>query len=389
MYEFNWVMNKKIALGQFYTPPSIARPMIEMAISLLNKTPKNAIELAAGQGDLIIPLNEILPNCQITAVDLDFDNTEFLKKNFNHLKVYCHDSTQSLSFLKDEKFDLALGNPPFLSKVELNDSLKCLLKDYLDLDLKKEKFIRAELIFICQYLSLISESGILAIILPESLISGQRFVKFREAILKKWKIERIVEITGKPFSFTEAKTHILFIRKIEKANRNIPVSRITEYGEIIHLKSIPTHILKHRMDFSYLEQFHSNSKLKRLGDVAVIQRGKKTHQDLVKQGLPYLHTTNLSSVSNLPLEKDKEYSKSLEILVCRVGTRVIGKSTIYKGGPIEISDCLYKIQFKDKSLGLFFYEYINSEIGQKKLKSLARGVCSRYITKGDLQDFMF
>ncbi|WP_065717761.1 N-6 DNA methylase [Acinetobacter baumannii] len=385
-------MNKKIALGQFYTPLTLSKEMVKLALELLGGDPDEAIELAAGEGNLIAELHKQAPFCKISAVDLDLENTKLLKKHDKEFKVYNADALMPLSFLGEEKFILGLGNPPFLSNILVDNFIKEILFKYLKLDFKIGSTVRAEYIFICQYLSVLKNNGLLAIILPESIISGSRSKKFRKGLLENWRVEKVLEIQGNPFEQTEAKTHILFIRKTMPNKSNISVQRLNYLNKIEVLGDINIGLLQERMDFSFFINSMDYSKKRRLIDFAEVFRGKRSHKELKELNNPYLHTTNLNYISHEKVKKIENniiYASKGDVIMCRVGTRIVGKTIEYIGDSVEISDCLYIIKFKEDGIKKEFIDYINSSSGLLSLKAIAKGVCSRYITKKDLENFLF
>lgn len=386
-------MNKKVALGQYYTPKYISKAMIKIVLDLLTYSPKNLLELAAGEGDLVLELTKRVPTCEIYAVDIDPYNTKLLKKLNPQFNIFNADATLPLDFLKDRQFQLALGNPPFLSNVVVDEYTKKLLQEFLGLKVELNQKIRSEYIFVCQYLSVLEEHGLLAIILPESIVSGSRSKKFREALLTNWKVENVLEVCGHPFDFTEAKTHIFFIRKTKPIIFSTIVSQLTSSNSIDSIGFVQHNLLIERMDYSYFSSISTiNSRVRKLGDFAKVIRGKKSHKDLKLQGTSYLHTTNLNN-ANYFCEKHFNSSATIvnkgDLVMCRVGSRVIGKTIKYEGDDAEISDCLYILKFDDEKVKTDFLNYINSDIGIKQVRSIARGVCSRYVTKKDLLAFLF
>ena len=245
-------MNKKITLGQFYTPSLISSAMVAMALNLLRLRPRNAIELAAGNGDLIKPLKIAVPDCNITAFDIDSENACILKDSMD-FRVYNKDSMEPLDFLGDIKFDLALGNPPFLSKINVDDFIKKIVKENLNLDYELQVNIRAELVFVSQYISILENDGILGIILPDSLLCGKSFRVFRKSLMNMWEIEKVVEIQGAPFAFTEAKTHIIYIRKCKPKLDWVEILCIDQNGKGCKSLKIPKTLLIDRMDYSFFK----------------------------------------------------------------------------------------------------------------------------------------
>lgn len=386
-------MNKKVALGQFYTPKYISKAMIKIVLDLSTDSPRNVLELAAGEGELILELVSKIPLCEIYAIDIDPHNALLLKKLNPKFNVFHADATQPLNFLEGKKFQLALGNPPFLSNVVVDEHIKKLLQDSLGLKVYLNQNIRSEYIFICQYLSMLEENGLLAIVLPESIVSGSRSKKFREALLMNYVVEKVLEICGHPFDSTEAKTHILFIRKAKPITFFSKIGQLTSCNNIYSLGLVQHTLLIERMDYSYLTNIKAiEPKLRKLGDFAEVIRGKKTHKDLKLQGTAFIHTTNIND-SNLFTENQFDSSAIVvnkgDLLMCRVGSRIIGKTIKYDGVSTEISDCLYVLKFYDENVQKEFLSYIRSEKGIQHIRSIARGVCSRYITKKDLLGFLF
>ena len=100
--------NKKIKLGQFLTSDEIARFMV--ALSSKKKDCK-ALEPCAGKGVFISALlNDGFQDIEAVEYDKEF---VILKQKFKSLKLTEGDF---LTTGKDEKFDLIIGNPPYVKK---------------------------------------------------------------------------------------------------------------------------------------------------------------------------------------------------------------------------------------------------------------------------------
>lgn len=383
-------MNKKTVFGQFYTSSVVADIIAKLAIKHSEKC-ETAIELAAGEGELIHSLLKLKPNTKVTAIDIDQQNAVALRQRFSACQVHCDDSTRRLPFLVPDSYDIALGNPPFIASRSLSLFSSEILSEVLGLEFKNNQDIRLEYVFVCHYLKLLKRNGVLVVILPDTVVSGVHSINFRKALIEKYTLLEIIEIAPKSFESTEAKTHIIVLRKREPDNKNCRLSLVNENGDILKKIDIELAELHYRMDVS----FHSkpNNKFsKKLGDFATISRGRLSNNILKESGMHYIHTTNFDSSFyriESDLKTDEVYAEKGDILMCRVGTRVVGKSIIYLGPKTLISDCIFKISFKDVINRDSFYEYIGSEEGKVDLMSLTRGVCSRYLTKESLMKFEF
>lgn len=123
---------------EFLVNPSvlIPRPETEILVeAILNSVNKNdkikILDIGVGSGNISVSLAKHLPNSEITATDLSLPTIETAKENakLNNVLERINFTKQDInveSFL-DEKFDIVVSNPPYISKEEfptLKDELK-------------------------------------------------------------------------------------------------------------------------------------------------------------------------------------------------------------------------------------------------------------------------
>lgn len=383
-------MNKKKQLSQYYTPAPVASFLAQRALSHLHRPPSNVLELAAGDGQLLAGLVEFVPDCKATAVDLDSENVSYLKEKYPSFNVIQANALDDIEVIQNKGFDLGLANPPFISFVQVTPHIKKLLSEILNISISEKEKIRSEIVFICQYLKLIKEDGVLSIIIPSSIISGSRTKSFRSSLIKSFKIVEVIYIDGFDFFGTEAETFIMTIKK-SKPEKEIPIitKNINSKNEI--KKVISTLDAEERIDPKFYLKENSNMDSK-LYQFASITRGSITHKSLKELNCNYIHSTNLM---NYKKTKNKipagnfHIAKSGDILMCRVGKRVIGKAIEYQGGDIIYSDCIYRIRFNCEDKKSSFISFINSELGKNEISRISKGVCSKYITISDLKNLNF
>ena len=382
-------MNKKNILGQFYTPDCISKNMISKVIKSFPQ-PQKVVELAAGEGHLLNALCQQTKVLQITAVDIDNENVSLLKSSNPNWDVFHADAMKDLKFLSKGTFDIALGNPPFLGNVVINEYLQELLKRVIGYDVKLGTKTRAEYVFICQYIELLRYGGVLAIVVPDTLISGYHSAKFRERLVEKVEVVEVEEVTSSAFEYTEARTHILYIKKSKPTKKTLTLTTDNQEGKSIEISVSDA---RTRMDFSnYVRESSSSIKQYRLSECAQVSRGAKTHKDLKALDCNYIHSTTFNSDFTDKTDSTVLGEQHLicgDIIMCRVGSRVVGKSREYKGTPTLYSDCIYRIRFNDIKLKKKFLKFLTSKEGVSAISSFTRGVCSRYITKADLESMNF
>ncbi|ECQ0183600.1 N-6 DNA methylase, partial [Salmonella enterica] len=233
----------------------------------------------------------------------------------------CGDSTlpELCDLINDSSFDIALCNPPFKSIV-INSFISSLVFDMTGKKFKGDK-IRAEIVFLLLNLKKLKSSGELAIILPDIFFSSLSYSWLREYLINNFSVSKIIECEHKAFKKTEAKTHIYHIRN-ESARK--------QYQIAFEKKGCETYLSN--MDFVFKNQFPDVSE--EFDDKFILFRGKKSGKECRNSGLPYFHTTSFDSVLT---EKEFNFNSydsiasKNDILVARVGTRVLGKTVVFKG----------------------------------------------------------
>lgn len=85
----------------------------------------------------------------------------------------------------------------------------------------KSEYIPAEVIFILQCLDILDKEGTLSIILPDGFFVNRYLQRFRNFLLSKYKIEKVIELPSNIFKKTDAKTHILILKNTFDSNEKL------------------------------------------------------------------------------------------------------------------------------------------------------------------------
>lgn len=380
-------MNKKKHFAQYYTPEAIANILAQRAIFFLHSDVKKALELASGDGQLLNSLLALMPNCKMTAIDIDQENIQHLIKIQPTFECIHHDALTKGIPLIEKSFDLALANPPFISDVLVDEYKQSILAQHLEIEKKIGSTIRSEILFLCQYMNYLAKGKVLSIIMPASLISGERHSFFRRALLNKFKILEIYQVIDCDFVDTEAETYIITISNSKPIDSEYSLKLISNKGAVLSDISVHSDDLINRMDPKY---YGITKKLGNtaLGDVASITRGNITHKELKFSVENYLHTTNFNEqvLSSEATKTLKFHSvKKGDVIMCRVGKRILGKTKEYTGSNVIFSDCIYRIRFEKNNEKKHFLKFITSKKGKSELMRISKGVCSKYLTIKDLR----
>ena len=248
---------EKKDLGQFYTSQEIVNYMI----NFLNIKPNSKIlDPTCGCGVFLVTaynyLKQVNKNAMenIYGVDLNTSATKIARinlwlrngQNANSLKILERNIKVGNSIVEnklvDKKafnwnkkfsaildnggFDFIIGNPPYIS-----------LKNKRDYDVKESVFSKiangntnAASLVIAKSFELLKEGGVMAFVLPKTLIRVNSYSKLREFLLENSKILHVYDL-GDSFRGVRGEQIILFIQKTkdkEEINKNKVLVKVLE-----------------------------------------------------------------------------------------------------------------------------------------------------------------
>lgn len=381
-------------LAQYYTQNSISRLLIS---KILVRNPKTVIEIGVGEGSLLREAKKKWRNCEIIGGDIDSDNINSLKEEFPLTKFYVINGLSS-NLNNELKIDLGsvdvcICNPPYMPIKKHKEFEQILEKSNLG-SISDYSQITTDLIFLAQNLLLLKEGGELGIIIPDGLLTCHSFVNFRKKIIENYTLKGIIELPAKIFKKTEAKTHILVIKKRKSSSSKVPIYLADDHGSILNKINVNKEKLSFRMDYKY-HFWRSKSEIKgqTLKDLGVeIYRGSKSKKDIELMGVEFVHTTHLKLNYSKKIFKNRKkidghrYGEEGDILISRVGKRCLGKVLYVDGGVVLISDCIYRLRvplkYREKVI-----EALNSDYGRDWIKAHSHGVCAKVISKFDMLNF--
>lgn len=388
------------ALARYYTEDIVSNILIQ---NISYNDPQIIIDFGVGDGALTKTAYKKWTSANFFATDID---TQQLIRTSKKLKNINFINVNSLNKSIERKLKLILGtvdvaicNPPYL-KITSKQPKYLKLLDKVGLGNCKElKYLTSDLIFLAQNLLFLKEGGELGIILPDGLISSKEFELLRKDLIENHSVLSIIQLPDRIFKKTEAKTHILILKKGKTDQKEIAkLLLIDKSGNYIDNLNVPLNSLTERMDFFYhKENLLSNNNLDKILTLreigAEIKRGQLTHSQLKDISNNYIHTTTLIDKTDISLIDDisKEYlnflsTKSNDILLARVGRGCIGKVSFVNKGSQLISDCVYRVRVPEKYLKIVWTSFCSIE-GQLWLKSRSKGVCARTLSKEDLLNF--
>jgi type I restriction enzyme M protein len=238
-------------LGIYLTPDEVVRMMVEFVSPTINQS---VYDLACGSGTFLIETLKFfhasensMSNTAVWGTDKNPRMLLLSELNMGHLsKIIFHRRLTDALFpeINEEyqwpipnSFDVIFTNPPFgvtldNASFDLRKFSTCYTKDgYL------VNHQQSEVIFIEQSLAYLKPGGILAIVLPKSVITNSSFQLARETLNKQGYIYAAVVLPPETFAMTgtQASTVVLFIRKYKldedrSEGIRIPLANVTNIG---------------------------------------------------------------------------------------------------------------------------------------------------------------
>lgn len=222
-------MQRKKELGSFYTPQNLADWVVGRIIS--QKTVRSVLEPSCGDGVFLVSLYKLLSTLpQTTVVDIDKDAISKVRKRFSKSNIIDSD----FLFLDIErKFDLIIGNPPYISKKNiLPTQIKQCRKIHVNNGLKDREISNIWTAFLIKSCSLVNPSGILSFVLPAEFLQVKYAQEIRNFIVHNFARIEILSFRNFRFEDTEQNTIVLFAYKKTEKSKGVFFKEINSINEL-------------------------------------------------------------------------------------------------------------------------------------------------------------
>jgi adenine-specific DNA-methyltransferase len=232
--------NGKNDYGQYFTPQYIAEFMVSLTTQNANA---NVLEPSSGEGIFIKVLKEKGFN-NITSYEID----ERLKNIFNQDTIFKSFISEKIN----QKFDLIIGNPPYIRWSNLEDKLK----DELQNNELWRKYFNSLCdylyIFILKSVELLHPNGELIFICPEYWLNTTHSMKLRNYLSKNGSFESIYHFNETPIFDKVTVSLIIFKYKKSKSDKNIFIAK---YNSQQKLTKETLKLIKNKEETTSVEYF--------------------------------------------------------------------------------------------------------------------------------------
>lgn len=222
-------MNPKKDNGQFFTHPEVALFMAKLINPSNNE---KIIDPACGEGEFLEKLYTLNSNVQLYGCEIDEDIYTSAANKVPTAKIFLHNGLYSEALynneidisneIKNEDFDAIIANPPFNSltnKITDKNILGKFIMGNKENKIRKAQSI--EVLFIERFIQLLKPSGRLCTVLPEGILSGDRYSYVRDWLYSHLSIDAIITLPKKGmFNSANVNTAILCAYKKPCDNPN-------------------------------------------------------------------------------------------------------------------------------------------------------------------------
>ncbi len=223
--------------GAYYTPLPLAEMMVKMFLNEGNI--KSVLEPSCGDGvfiDALIDLAFIDRLNNVTAIEIEKDEAEKLRnrvKLLSNIEVINQDFFDYYEREINPKFDLILGNPPYIRYQYLEEKQRELMSQILTSQgMKSNKLVNTWVGFMVACVNMLSEKGKIAFVIPAEILQVAYAEDLRLFLANH--LSRITLITFEELVFPDIEQEIVVFVG-EKGNEEKGI-RIIELNNLDDLK---------------------------------------------------------------------------------------------------------------------------------------------------------
>lgn len=287
--------------GGYYTPDNIADFIIRWAFPMNDGAPISVLEPSCGDGVFLESLLRNLPENDIRCKAVEFVDTE---ADFSRKRVAIHPGFEVVhgdfykifdEGLNNERFDLVLGNPPYIRYQYLTPEQRHTQSNILVSNgMKSNKLINSWVSFMVAGISVLSPNGKTGMVIPAELMQVAYAEDLRKFLVDN--LTRITVVTFEELVFPDVQQEVvLFLaekimnarqednlmtviqtKNLESLNKEAFFNNPIEYKPVDHTKDKWTKYFLSTEEIQLINRLKNDTRFKRISEIADVDIGITT-----------------------------------------------------------------------------------------------------------------
>ncbi len=276
--------------GAYYTPSDLARMMVGFATQ---RSFSSVLEPCCGDGVFIDCLLEqgIQNQTAITAVEIEPDEVAKVSEKYSdnpRVQVLCEDFFDFYKRQDGSKYDLILGNPPYIRYQYLTEKQRAIQSDILiSHGMRANKLINAWVAFLVACVHMLSDTGMIAFVIPAEILQVAYAEDLRLYLANN--LDSLTLITFKQLVFSNIEQEVLVLMgEKSSGNKGIRIIEMEDledlhkhdvddyqFGELQHVKEKWTKYFV-SSDMEVLQNIRNDNRFISFSDYGIINVGITT-----------------------------------------------------------------------------------------------------------------
>lgn len=279
--------------GAYYTPLPLAEMMVKLF--LRDKSIKAVLEPSCGDGVFIDALDDLEMINQldsVTAIEIEQEESEKVKNNYKKSEKVIILNQDFFDYYEKEnenKYDLILGNPPYIRYQYLDENQRKLMSDLLvSQGMKANRLVNTWVGFMVACVNLLSNEGKIAFVIPAEILQVAYAEDLRLFLADH--LSKITLITFEELVFPDIEQEIVvFVGEKgneEKGIRIIELNNLDDlknfdidtngFQKLQHVHEKWTKYFTNNAENELISRFRNDNRFQKLSDCALINVGITT-----------------------------------------------------------------------------------------------------------------
>lgn len=356
--------------------------------------PRTIVDLGSGPGSLSLAASARWPCAKITTVDIDPSLSVVSPwgdqvRTHKRLDILVSRVSETLDISPDSAH-LVISNPPY-TRIAASDAVRKILQlGQLNEAVPRWTMLPADLVFLAQAIDLACPGGLIAFVVPDTLVSSDVMRNARRILMSNHRIVKVIQLPRRTFQRTDAQAFIIILEK-GGTQEALRLCAVDASGREVGSMMISAASGVERLDWFYHCAADKTDLRPSLAELGVtVTRGRSNSRKVASSKVPIFHTCDFPSspgeavsfgslARKVSAKPSGIVAEKGDILVARVDRRLERKVALVAAGVGEISDCVLRLRAPEETRERVLAGLV-SEDGARQIVAVSRGTGARHIS---------